>query len=103
MEQNIFEELDTLNVSDAKRLLLEHLIERVEYQSTHETESRDIAYALAGLMATTFIASLPKDDPYVEILSLAGELELPERHRSDATWEELRNRVNMLAVQERNK
>lgn len=53
-----------------------------------EAESNIIAYEVAGLMSTRALAGVPDENPYMRVLLMAGELELPEPHRaSGVTWE----------------
>ena len=92
---------DTLNESDDfsghERLLREHLISQVKRYDEGQDDPQDIAYELAGLMSARSMYRLPQDNPYMEILGLAGELELPQFHRSaTASWEELKRLVAAL-------
>ena len=92
----VFNELNSPKVKNGRTTLKTYLQEAVAYQQQHPDEAHETAYRLAGLMATDFVTKLSEDDPYVEILALAGEFELPERHHSGAGWEKLRKRVNAL-------
>lgn len=94
--------LDQLNdeeksLPSRKRLLLEHVQEQIERQKSHPELSRDIAYDIAGLMATHTAQSLSEGDPLSKALELAGQLELPEEHRSpNASWGALADTVRRL-------
>lgn len=68
----------------------------LDRQKAHPQHSRDIAYGIAGLLGTQFAAGLANNDPISEIMTLAGELELPEGQQGDATWDELRRLVQEL-------
>jgi hypothetical protein len=57
--------------------------------SAHPDADQDIAYLLAGLLSTKFARTLSDDDPHMQIMCLAGILELPEKHRGNTTWEEV--------------
>lgn len=67
-----------------------------QYQENLQN-GESIAYGIAGLLSTESIHALPEDDILVQIMTLAGELELPTRHRStDATWQKLSEMINQL-------
>lgn len=98
-DKDIFEQLNDKEKSLAsrKRLLLEHVQEQLEKQKSHPGLSRDIAHDVAGLMATHTAQSLSDGDPLSKALELAGQLELPEEHRSsNASWEALADTVRQL-------
>ncbi|MEV5413518.1 hypothetical protein AB0K60_32385 [Thermopolyspora sp. NPDC052614] len=96
--ENIFERLDEREpLANRKQLLHEYLMEQLKAQEQHPEQGEQIAYEIAGLLATNLAATLADDDPYMEVLYLAGELELPEQHRdSSASWEALRELVRNL-------
>lgn len=98
--KDIFDQLDNeeKSLASRKRLLLEHVQEQLEKQKSNPELSRDIAYGIAGLMATHAAQSLSEGDPLRKALDLAGQLELPEEHRSpDASWEVLADTVRQLS------
>jgi hypothetical protein len=72
-------------------------VEQLKVQERHPEQGEQVAYEIAGLLATDLAISLADEDPYREILDMAGQLELPEQHRdSGASWEELRKLVQNL-------
>lgn len=95
--ERIFDKLGSeISLEAGRSLLRDHLIKQVERQNQHPEESEALAYELAGLLSTDFARSLSDDDPLKKVLDLAGNLELPEKHRGGATWEELASLVEQL-------
>ena len=58
-------------------------------------ERRQIAYAIAGFMSTEFARSLDPSDPLDQILTLAGELEVPDED-TESKWQEFRRLIHSL-------
>lgn len=54
----------------------------------NQYSTTEIAYNIAGLMATDYVKSLPGDDPLHPILTIAGELEI-EAFNADILRDEL--------------
>jgi hypothetical protein len=89
--------LDSLDTSDDKNriTLISFLKEEVKKLQDQPDLAIEIAYSIAGLMATDFARKLPEDDPIDEILTIAGELEIkPDNY--EALRNELVNKVNAL-------
>lgn len=86
---------DTPFVTKKEALRL-YLIELV--QSGERVDERAIAYGIAGLMATKFASELSDDDPYAEVLGIAGQLELPDyvRDTETETWNQFIDRIKRL-------
>lgn len=62
--------------------------------------SRDFAYELAALMALPVCSKLNDHAIELKVLMLAGELELPIKHRqSRTTWRELRRLAGRLGLE----
>lgn len=60
-------------------------------------DPEELAYEIAGLMSAKVVVGLPGDSPYMKVLSLAGDLELPVQQRSaSANWEELKRLILAL-------
>jgi len=75
---------------EARPELNRYLAAVVRRQAAHPERSESIAYDLAGLLSLPILVGLPDDHPYVEILTMAGQLELPPAHRDpDASWDRL--------------
>jgi hypothetical protein len=63
----------------------------------HPDQSSGIAYRIAGQMSDEALRNLPPDDPYMQILALAGQLELPEAHQAEgSSWDTLIAMVDAL-------
>ena len=81
---NIYEKL--YNISDiakARKSIIEYIKDQKHYFESLTKETYVAAYQLAGLMATDYAASLSDTDPVIDILSLAGELEIAPSDSDD--------------------
>jgi hypothetical protein len=98
MDVDIFETLNSgENPDEARQALRDYLNNQIKEYLERPEDSERIAYEIAGLLATKTVSTLPKDDPYLQILELAGELELPEDHRQpDSTWPALIEKIERL-------
>lgn len=65
-------------------------------QRSHPEMSEQIAYNIAGLMSTAYAQRLPEDHPHMQILFLAGTLELPAAHRGGADWRDLQKLIEKM-------
>lgn len=101
MSPAIFDQLNNPISKNPKATLLAYLVEQIASQAARPANSEEIAYSIAGLLSSRFVASLPDDDPYVKVLSIAAQLELPKSHRGSATWEQFKAEVDDLANKER--
>jgi len=55
---------------------------------------------LAGLLSHEAVRRLPDDNPFIAVLEMAGQLELPHAHRDQtASWEEFDQLINDLRIQ----
>lgn len=92
--ERIYHILNTSQDGAQQRHELSHFLrEQLAQRVADPNREREVAYDMAGLLSTQFAAALPDDDPYKEIMLIAGELELPPEHRGDATWEQLAERI----------
>ena len=74
-----------------------YLRAQLEAYIAHPHRGREIAYEIAGLLATRAARSLSDDDPYAAVFHMAAGLELPVEDRpSGATWEQLATLVSRL-------
>jgi len=93
----IYDQLDQPKPENQQRqMLAAYLREQLARRNEYPDQSREIAYHIAGLLSTMFAQSLDEDDPYLETLLLAGELELPDRHHGTATWTQLEELISAL-------
>lgn len=70
-----------------EELLKTYLEDEIGRRSLYPDLERDIAYDIAGIMASPAFQDVAPDNPYMEILLIAGELELPPQHRDNSsTW-----------------
>lgn len=77
MEANeLFEQLNNQAEPAAHRqVLVAHLRDQANTLRQQPDRTIDIAYSIAGIMATDYARSLNDNDPISEILTIAGELE----------------------------
>lgn len=80
-----------LPVVEKKSLLREFLRRQVDRWKQYSDEAGWLAYDIAGLLATSFARKqLARDDPYLRMLEMAGDLEFPEEaaglRRPLSTW-----------------
>lgn len=55
------------------------------------------AYELAGLLALDLVRQMDHDDPYLRLLEMAGQLEMPKRHQeAGASWRRFEELVKEL-------
>ena len=93
--------IEQLNGADSLKGL-EDLLNRYLLQMMDEAEQRperrqQIAYEIAGLMGTRAVVATHEPNPYLSIMLLAGQLELPAHHRSPtASWKGLAALVRSL-------
>lgn len=97
-----YEDLDyRLNASQSldhnRAALRAYLLERIAEYEREPARGEEIAYEMAGLLGTSAVMHLAASDPYLGVLLLAGELELPPAHRSETvTWELLASEIRAL-------
>ena len=98
----LFQLLDSSSSLDGNRGLLRlYFLEQLEAHKQHPAKGEEIAYGIAGLLGAQSVVHLPESDPYLEIIHLAGDLELPAVHReSDSTWEKFAVLVSALPIVE---
>jgi len=80
-----------LPIVEKKRLLRAFLWRQVDRWKQYPNEAEWLAYDVAGLLATSFARKqLARDDQYLQVLEMAGDLELPEAvaglRRPLSTW-----------------
>lgn len=76
------------------------LNEACQAQRADPKSGRRIAYQVSGALSLPTVRRWKDDEPLLRMLHLAGELELPRRHRSkDASWETLRRLAESQSTQ----
>ena len=85
----LFESLNEDTNFNANRLALRAFLDQQLHAYLQDPKKGEtLAYDIAGLMSARAIKNLPETNPYVEIIMLAGELELPPAQRdTSSTWE----------------
>lgn len=96
MNESIYNQLNQTAPEQQKPALAFYLREQLDRYNSTPSDGRAIAYEIAGLLSTELAQSLDSGDPYLEILLLAGRLELPIEHQGSATWEQLAERIRAL-------
>lgn len=102
ISNDLFQLLDSSSSLDGNRGFLRlYFLEQLERYRQQSAKGEEIAYGIAGLLGSRSIMDLPESDPYLEIIRLAGDLELPAAHReSDSTWEKFAVLVGALPTVE---
>lgn len=76
-DASIYESL--YNYSDARKArgeLIAYLKAETQHMIPSSEDTYASAYILAGLMATDYVRTLSDEDPIIDILTIAGELEI---------------------------
>ena len=88
---------DDGSLDRSRRALRAFLLEQLAEYEREPTNGPEIAYSIAGLLGARSIMRLSEDNPYREVLQLAGDLELPPAHRDrQSTWERFAGLVRRL-------
>lgn len=93
----IFDFLNNEQIADTEKrsALIRYIQERAELYRNSMYRPEDIAYNLAGLMATEYFKKLNEDDPIEDVLTRAGDLELPQPHQTE-DWPTLLQLIDNL-------
>jgi hypothetical protein len=96
--EELYKLLDsTDDLKDHERALRTFLCRQLERYEEAPEVGDTLAYEVAGLMSARSVVGLPDDNPYMEIMLLAGELELPAAHHSPTTtWDRFAMLVRAL-------
>jgi hypothetical protein len=95
----VYQSLDQSDVLDnaGTQLLRQFIREQVEKAQANPDLATQCAYELAGLMSARSVWKLPSDSPFMKVLEIAGELELPPAHWStNVSWELMAELVSKL-------
>lgn len=96
-KDEIFKQLNEFDADNFRQEVVNFLKLQIEEYKTNPERGEEIAYDIAGLMSTKALHGLPEGDPLEEVLLLAGELELPEQHRSEGVnWDNFVEKVKNL-------
>ena len=99
--EHIYNILNTRHGEAEQRNKFGHFLrEQITRREADPAHERQVAYDIAGMLSTQFAESLPEDDPYMEIMVIAGELEMDQANQGGATWEELAKRIRTLPGEE---
>ena len=92
--EELFNKLDT-NLANARQEFVDYL-HSVSQELEQDTASAPrIAYDIAGMFATKFAHQLDEEDPLIEIMTIAGELEV----KPENTDELRRELIDKIAKQ----
>ena len=85
------------NISGHEAELKLYLRSQLKRYDDCEVDPQYIAYEIAGLMSARAFVGVASDNPYMKVLEIAGQLELPEPHQSpQAGWDNLRQLIETL-------
>lgn len=86
----------TMDATNNERLALVEVLKEFGKEVRRSPQvTNEIAYKIAGLLATDYARSLKHGDPLTDILFLAGELEIAPEN-SDDLREELMQKISKL-------
>lgn len=93
-----YKRLEVINDPAILKKQLKILLIQAVHSHAHDAEAASrTAYELAGLLALDLVRQFDDADPYIQVLELAAQLELPERHqKAEASWWRLAQLVRDL-------
>lgn len=81
----------------ARENVTEYLKSQIPTLKVSIFEQTKIAYQIAGLLSAEGVRYMRLDDPILNVLELAGKVELPARHRAKTeTWGQLVKLIHQL-------
>lgn len=80
---SIFELISSADTKTARVELIKYLKDQLAVFEVISDNTFDVAYNLAGLLATDYVRALNDNDPISSILGLAGELEIRPPNAED--------------------
>ncbi|MFF0492841.1 hypothetical protein ACFYTQ_27740 [Nocardia sp. NPDC004068] len=93
--QTLSNHIDKLASLEARAHMTQFLKEQAVRLRDEPGQALQIAYEIAGLMATEFARTLGDDDPLDEVLTIAGELEV-DPENADELYKELIEKIGQL-------
>lgn len=94
--EKLHSSLDNETISNTQRQeLIAYLKASIDTLPEDEGDRRTVAYEIAGLLSTHFAKSLDSHDTLDEILTLAGELEVPDENDA-GKWAEFYKLIQKL-------
>lgn len=97
--ENMYKKISGTDKLDEKSRaeLIEYLKTQLEKAKEEGVDEKAISYEIAGLLSLDAVRSLPEDDDILQVATIAGELELPEEHRSaDVSWQKMSEKIEEL-------
>lgn len=85
--QETFDSLERDKLADARRHFISFLHDASLTLKSNERPPTTVAYEIAGMLSTQFARSLPKGDSLLEIMIIAGELEINPTNTKQLTQE----------------
>ena len=92
---DFFQSIDRLSGEESRKNVVNFLKDQVISLRNEPERVSEVAYSIAGLMATDFARNLNKDDPLDTITAIAGELEINSSD-SDELRKELIDAIEAL-------
>jgi len=84
-------------IENKKKELKAYFLAQIESFLAHPGDGQKIANEIAGLLSTKTALSMKDEDPYLEIMDVAGQLELPIAQRQGGSnWQSLIEKVHEL-------
>jgi len=85
------------NPESMRRYFVEYLLKLLPNLKSNQQASPEIAYSIAGMLSSHFAQTLNNNDPLLEIMIIAGELETSPANSLELT-EELIRKIESLIV-----
>ncbi|HMH70019.1 MAG TPA: hypothetical protein VK502_01345 [Candidatus Saccharimonadales bacterium] len=85
--QEIFNALERDNTMTTRQHLIGFLDDVLLTLKSDKQAAPMVAYEIAGMLSTHFSRSLPEGDPLLEIMIIAGELEVESEDTEELTQE----------------
>lgn len=96
-DADLFEKIENAKSVDELKCLLKVVFLDAIIKEHSVSNDRNTVYKLAGLLGIEKVRQLQRNDPYIQILDLAMQLELPRRHQdTDSSWRRLEEKVKSL-------
>lgn len=85
--ESTYNSLDQRKPHEARAALISFLSEILPDLTSGEQPAPEIAYVITCMMSSNFAHTLKDDDPPMEIMTIAGELEITPKNTQDLTRE----------------
>ncbi|MEU6351054.1 hypothetical protein ABZ896_17225 [Streptomyces sp. NPDC047072] len=94
----LYAELRTLRTLERQKPFLKRFfVRQVERRAARAESETRLAFEIAGLASLSTLQTAVDADPYLRIVELAGQVDLPPAYRTpEANWDELTSLIRAL-------